>query len=146
MEEKGQQIPRMRHIYRNAKEAIIWLSEGNESSDRVMPQLKHLGGDAFRAGFMSLDSEDVQRRPNVEREKRQIKKNVERLITKLAKEYGDNGPFAIGDLIELSYRTGSEGCGFSKRCQWRASSSLCAGINGPQACSFVWGLFSSSFG
>ena len=46
LEEKNNQVSRMRHIYGNASQVIVWLGEGWPGSEMAMEFLRRLGNDA----------------------------------------------------------------------------------------------------
>ena len=102
-DEKGQQVARMRDIYQNAEQTIVWLGERGDFTDLVMAQLDRIGRDALDAGILKLDEKDFKKWPNLEH-KQEIKTALERLLPRVARGYEDRTPFPLAAFVELSNR------------------------------------------
>ncbi|KAH8753764.1 heterokaryon incompatibility protein-domain-containing protein [Hyaloscypha sp. PMI_1271] len=96
-EEKGQQVKMMTDIYRTAKQTLIWLGEGDAETDALINAMDVIGSAAFTTGIMKLGEDDAKKWPNLDPEKADLRKAVQKLIRSTAN-------FPILPLTDLSYR------------------------------------------
>ena len=100
IEEKGEQVLRMRDIYRHASSVVVWLGTATEDSNEAMDAINAIGKVSLAAGILSLSTKDYRDFHN--REENMRVAYIKHVLNSIFKEVGSSIPYSA--IVKLSQR------------------------------------------